>query len=910
MATIYLSSTYEDLKDYRRVVYEALRKSGHEVKAMEDYVAADQRPVDQCLKDVEIADIYVGLFAFRYGYAPPPEHNNPMGLSITELEYRHAESLKKPCLTFLVNDSTAWPRVFDDAYSAEDKGHRIKTLREHLLRERLASQFSGPHELSAVVLAAVTKYLAEHRQPDPVKNRESGSPAAITWDIDAQGSPYPGLMHFTRKYAPVFFGRDAEVREVLDRLRKPDGRFIIVSGDSGTGKSSVIHAGVLPKIEQEGLPDNKHALCVRMLPSQERDPFAALVRALSPVATEAGLNPDDLVEELVQAPALLGRYIQTILAKGTKCDTLVLFLDQMEELFTAHTPRASREFLQALFNATQQSPLCVLATIRSDHLHHCHNHPQMLEVLRSSGHYPLGPIEPFMLEDLIAKPARCAGLAINNKLVRRIADESLIKAGDLTKPDKSNLPLLAFVLHELYERRSNRELSEDAYNRIGGVAGAVAKHAAVVEDQLRRTKGVKADVLFLPQLFDSLIIVNQLGLPTRRRPLAAELPAELRGVVEVLVQKRLLRTEDEGEKATVSISHETLFEAWPSLKSYLDKNRKQLIDRTLLESRAKKWKEEGRSWHSGLASAREDRDYSRGGIIPTDETKDYLQASRRARRAFKGAIAIVAFLLLGTTWLWQKGYDLAQAYLKVQSMFVSIHLEPEMQVLAAGSFRQGDIHGLGDSDERPAHEVRIRSFAIGKFEVTFEEYDRFAIATGRSLPGDQNWGRGRRPVINVSWQDAQDYAEWLSRQTKKQYRLPTESEWEYAARSEGKNDIWAGTSDKEQLKIYAAYAVNSQSRTAPIGTDQGREPNAIKLYDMSGNVWEWVKDCVHDNYSEAPNDGSAWLEMNGGNCQGRMIRGGSWFDLPDNLRLSYRNWYFAIYPYGSIGFRLAQDIEP
>ncbi|MCI1279003.1 MAG: DUF4062 domain-containing protein [Nitrospira sp.] len=130
MATIYLSSTYEDLKDYRRVVFEALRKSGHQVIAMEDYVATDQRPVDKCLKGVEAADLYVGLFAFRYGYIPPVQHNNPHGLSITELEFRRAVALKKPCLTFVVKDTTAWSRVFDDAYGAEDKGDRIKALRQ------------------------------------------------------------------------------------------------------------------------------------------------------------------------------------------------------------------------------------------------------------------------------------------------------------------------------------------------------------------------------------------------------------------------------------------------------------------------------------------------------------------------------------------------------------------------------------------------------------------------------------------------------------------------------------------------------------------------------------------------------------------------------------------------------------
>lgn len=261
-----------------------------------------------------------------------------------------------------------------------------------------------------------------------------------------------------------------------------------------------------------------------------------------------------------------------------------------------------------------------------------------------------------------------------------------------------------------------------------------------------------------------------------------------------------------------------------------------------------------------------------------------------------------------TIWLW--GYSYEHAILKVQSqlLYMSIHLEPEMQSVAAGNFRQGDTQGRGEADEKPIREVRVKSFAMGKFEVTFEEYDRFALATGRRVPEDQGWGRGRQPVINVSWQDAKAYADWLSIQTKQRYRLPTESEWEYAARIEGKDDLWAGTSDEDQLKNYAVYNANSQNRTAPVGTDPERKPNDRGLFDMSGNVFEWVEDCVHGNYNEAPKDGTAWLEANGGNCQMRVVRGGSWGDGPGVLRVSDRVWNCADFRDFVIGFRLAQDL--
>lgn len=218
MTTIYLSSTYQDLIEYRRAVYDALRKSGYEVIAMEDYVATDSRPLEECLKDIgKRANIYIGIFAFRYGYIPPQEHvrkceytaqhEDWLGLSITEVEFRYAEEAGLPCLVFVAKHGTPWDTGHIDALAEQDKEHPgdwIDRLRKFLLREKMASEFSSPFELASHVQAAVTKHLqtsaedlAEKVPPVP----------AITWDLARDGSPYPGLMHFTRQYAPVFFGR-------------------------------------------------------------------------------------------------------------------------------------------------------------------------------------------------------------------------------------------------------------------------------------------------------------------------------------------------------------------------------------------------------------------------------------------------------------------------------------------------------------------------------------------------------------------------------------------------------------------------------------------------------------------------------------------------------------------------------
>src|SRR5262249_571960 len=161
-----------------------------------------------------------------------------------------------------------------------------------------------------------------------------------------------------------------------------------------------------------------------------------------------GFNNYELAEKMAAQPDILPEKIQEIVSKSVSSSGLLLFLDQMEELFAAQNPEVSNKFLTALYNATQQGSLRVLATIRSDHLHHCHADPEMLRVLRGpAGHYPLGPVEQFMLFDMIVRPAQCAGRRVSETLARRIIHDAV------TEP--SNLPLLAFLLNQLFEKRTD-----------------------------------------------------------------------------------------------------------------------------------------------------------------------------------------------------------------------------------------------------------------------------------------------------------------------------------------------------------------------------------------------------------------------------------------------------------------------
>jgi formylglycine-generating enzyme required for sulfatase activity len=237
---------------------------------------------------------------------------------------------------------------------------------------------------------------------------------------------------------------------------------------------------------------------------------------------------------------------------------------------------------------------------------------------------------------------------------------------------------------------------------------------------------------------------------------------------------------------------------------------------------------------------------------------------------------------------------------------------PEMVVIPAGSFLMGspqDQTGWSE-DELPRHEVTIaRPFGLSRNEVTFAEYDAFSKAAGRELPADQGWGRGNRPVINVSWQDAQTYAKWLSEQTGKHYRLPTEAEWEYAARAGTTTSRYWGDTASDACRFAnmddAAHGCkDGQRRTGPVGS---YEANAFGVYDILGNVWEWTEDCRHENYDGAPEDGSAWTQ--GGDCNLRVMRGGSWDDGPDVVRSAYRARGSPGGRFNGLGFRLARTLE-
>jgi formylglycine-generating enzyme required for sulfatase activity len=237
-----------------------------------------------------------------------------------------------------------------------------------------------------------------------------------------------------------------------------------------------------------------------------------------------------------------------------------------------------------------------------------------------------------------------------------------------------------------------------------------------------------------------------------------------------------------------------------------------------------------------------------------------------------------------------------------------------MVVVPAGSFVMGSPESeAGRSpQEGPQHTVTIgKPFAIGKFTVTFDEWDA-CVAAGAcngAKTDDRGWGRGKQPVFNISWNDAQAYAAWISKTTGEPYRLLTEAEWEYAARAGEPTPFWWGSTISTDQANFDGRESYGDSRTGayrgkPLPVDSFA-PNGFGIYNMQGNVWQWVEDCARI-YTATPLDGSAAA---GGSCARRVLRGGAWNSAPSALRAANRLSYWPDYQQYYSGIRLARSLN-
>ena len=218
---------------------------------------------------------------------------------------------------------------------------------------------------------------------------------------------------------------------------------------------------------------------------------------------------------------------------------------------------------------------------------------------------------------------------------------------------------------------------------------------------------------------------------------------------------------------------------------------------------------------------------------------------------------------------------------------------PNMLLVEGGMFEMGDSTGNGDNDELPLHNVTLPSYNMSQTEITFAQYDNYAKHVGKPLPNDEGWGRGQRPVINISWQDADEFSLWLSEKSGKTLRLPSESQWEYAAKA----SHWDAQNAGNKANCEGCYKWDNKE-SVPVGQFPA---NAIGLHDMQGNVWEWTSDCYTDFYAQQESAPQA-------SCDNRAVRGGSWYDLPTQLRSTNRSKAATNKHSNRIGFRLVEEL--
>ncbi|MDH5669046.1 MAG: SUMF1/EgtB/PvdO family nonheme iron enzyme [Nitrospira sp.] len=772
-------------------------------------------------------------------------------------------------------------------------------------------------------------------------------PLVFPWppSHDPERLPYRGLRALEAEDAAVFFGREAPLIRALDTLRRmEDGgeHVFVILGASGSGKSSFMRAGLWPRLKR----DDRRFLALPVIRPERSaitgqngllESLEKAFREYKVPKTRAALRtalakPDGIVGLVVA----LQTAAQNMLGEAASPPTLLLAIDQAEELFSKDGGEEVGHLLDMLSLLVRRPVndglgeeirfprVLIMAAIRSDAYDHLQRAPALAGIRQTP--FSLPPLAPAEYKMVIEGPAARATAAGRRLSIAPDLTEQLLQDAE----GADALPLLACILERLItEFGADGDLRLDGYQALGGLKGSIEAAVSEALKDPRLDPVIPADEAtqrrLLQQAFPFLVTLDHdFERPKRLVATWSAIGSDAHPLLDRLVNARLLlkdkRVVAEGQETIVlEVTHEALIRHWPLLKGWVDANRELLAWQHQLRSKIHEWNR-NRQNPDLLLHGLPLRDASeRMKRMPTffsQEEHRFVAASYRYSRRRSLVVSVIAgvvvLVMAGTIWLWQKGYSIEQAGLKVTSLVIGIQKDPDMVLIGGGTFHQGDSEGAdescqrGESWRRPVHAVTLQSFELGKYEVTFDEYDRFAIATGRRLPEDEGWGRGRRPVIDVSWKEAQAYTEWLSKQTGKPYRLSSESEWEYAARSGAKQEAWAGTSQESQLGQYAVFDGNSGERTAEVGSKQS---NSLGLYDLSGNVWEWVEDCEHATYEGAPENGSAWLEPKGSKCVRHVVRGGSWGYKSESLRVSDRGRGVVDLRNARVGFRLAKDAE-
>ncbi len=878
--SVFISSTSIDLPEHRPKVAEACRRKGCEPIGMEVWPAEEGGAIDACLREVDQADIFIGVYGFRYGWVPPREKR-----SICEIEYERAQQGNKPCLLFFMDDKHPLPA---DCFEIGKGAVRLKKFKERLRKKHLSSRsFTTGNDLCGLVIQALDQHLALHAVSGAPRaaTKTTADPPPATIDC-----PYRDLRAFTEADAPFFFGRDDFTRELIQAV---DGSpFVAVVGASGSGKSSVVQAGLIPALRRRG----GWAVGVLRPGGEPWRSLAGCLHALLAAADgasagSAGAERQRVIGQLADAlekgdgigKVALRHLLPDLLARQPGSRRLLLLVDQWEELYTYkkvdaaghdHSAATAARFADALIAGTQQAPLTVVLTLRADFTHRAVEHRPLRDRLQTATVF-LGGMTRNEREQAIVGPAQVAGFAFEEGLIRSLLND----VGD----EPGNLPLLEFCLTQLFaQRNAAGRMCHRAYDALDGVAGAIVRYADGMLDE-RGPGGSGASEHEVRDLFLHLVQLGENSEDTRRRALRSDFADAAQPLIDYLVGKRLLVAGNDparGEE-TVEVAHEALIRRWPRLVGWLAENRADLHQRREIARAAHAWQTHGDShrWSDERImneTAPMLRRLATRFPLSDDERRFLgpLDADELLARLADPATTDAERATVGDRLALLPGGD------PRPGVGLTADGVPDLvwQAIPGGEVL------LETDDTAPTRRPRftVAPFHMARYPITVAQWEAFVAAENgydalvrrvRDWEPELQRGRANQPATLISWLEAIAYCRWLTRVVGHEVRLPTEWEWQQAATG--------GDAQREHPwgKWRAGCANTFESQLGRM-TAVGLYPpgqSAHGVFDLAGNAWEWCLNA-YDRPEDVSEDGDAQ----------RVVRGGSWRRARGGARCAYR----------------------
>jgi formylglycine-generating enzyme required for sulfatase activity len=795
-------------------------------------------------------------------------------------------------------------------------------------------------------------------------------PEAFAIDRKLRPMPFPGLASFgdDDADAALFYGRSREIADILIDLRQiraeRDLRPYVILGASGAGKSSLLKAGIIPRLRREApawlplrafrpgadpLLNFAEAIARTLADFDQREAHGLIRDRLLDVWSRAERQGEKHMSAsgYLTIEAALEAEGERLRSAANRPDaTILVSIDQAEEMARADGGEALADYLCAALSAATNSWQLAFA-IRTDSFSELQSHRRFQDLRARC--YDLRALPVFRFDSVVEEPAKRYGVEVDSALVDALME-------DAAKEDA--LPLLAFALQRLWRQyAASRALTRSNYDKVGGLRGLIED----ASERALRGLAPEEDVplpsspppkrwvdLGASTFVPALAQINDQGAIVRRLAAWNSFNDEQQKLLTRFDQWRLIREGSDADGGTVEVAHEALFREWHRLKQWLEPERARLEALRSLQMAAATW---GRhEMNPGFLDHRGSRlsDATALGRIELYRKRlstlevDYLAACRAAERVAKSRTqrvqvliyALFAGIIAGLVgWINQSYLGQQRNWFVTMRPYMLTNVRPyvltsekeralqplasfrecakdcpEMVVIPAGEFMMGSaVTEKGRYDiEDPQHKVTIaRPFAVSKFDVTFANWDACFSVGGCPRASDSGYGREAKPVINVNWDDARQYVAWLSKMTGKSYRLLTEAEWEYAARAGSTTGYyWGDEIGKKNANCIGCGSDWDGRQTSPVGSFR---PNAFGLYDMAGNVWQWVEDCYHASYKGSPVDGSAWNE---GDCFHHIVRGGSWDDSLRNARPANRNGVAADDRSNFLGFRIGRTLAP